>query len=82
MLRTQVQLTEAQLDAIRALAVREGTSVSEVVRRAVEAWVRYQPEVSRTEVRRRASAAAGRFSSGSVDGSARHDDYLAEAYGR
>jgi hypothetical protein len=82
MVRTQVQLTETQLDAVRAQAVREGTSVSEVVRRAVDAWIRHQPAVSRSEVRRRAAAAAGRFSSGSSDVSERHDDYLAEAFGR
>jgi Arc/MetJ-type ribon-helix-helix transcriptional regulator len=82
MQRAQVQLTEEQLEAIRAQAARDDTSVSEVVRRAIDAWVRHQPEPSPREMRQRALAAAGQFGSGSSDGSVRHDDFLAEAFGR
>jgi Arc/MetJ-type ribon-helix-helix transcriptional regulator len=78
MVRTQVQFTEEQLEALRERAAREQVSVSELVRRAVEAWVGSEPSPS--ERRRRALEAAGRFASGDRDVARRHDDYLARAY--
>lgn len=36
MIRTQVQLTEVQQRAVRSLAVREGVSFSEALRRCVD----------------------------------------------
>ena len=82
MLRTQVQFTRQQIEALRAQAAREEVSVSEIVRRAVDAWVRGAAEPSEGELRQRAKAAAGRFASGRGDVAAKHDDYLTEAYGR
>lgn len=79
MVRTQVQFTEEQLEALRDRAAREDVSVSEVVRRAVEAWVGSEP--TPVERRRRALAAAGRFASGEADVALRHDDYLANGFG-
>lgn len=79
MIRTQVQLTEAQLEALRKLAVQENVSLSEVVRRAVATVVESDPSPSDAELRRRAAAVAGRFASGRHDVARRHDEYLAEA---
>lgn len=78
MVRTQVQFTEEQIEALRARAAREDVSVSELVRRAVEAWVAVERPWK--ETRRRAIEVAGRFRSGHTDVSERHDEHLAEAF--
>lgn len=79
MIRTQVQFTEDQIEALRERAAREETSVAELVRRAVGAWV--VPETSWEQRKRRAREVAGRFRSGRSDVSGRHDQELAEAFG-
>ena len=78
MVRTQVQFTEEQIEALRARASREEVSVAELVRQAVEAWI--ATEASWADTRRRALAVAGRFRSGQNDVARRHDDYLSEAF--
>ncbi|MGH7543440.1 MAG: ribbon-helix-helix protein, CopG family [Gemmatimonadota bacterium] len=80
MRRTQVQLTEEQLEALRREAAHRSVSVSEVVRLAIDTWVLADHRPPRDELKRRALAAAGRFASGEADVAARHDDYLSEAY--
>lgn len=80
MVRTQVQFTEGQLEALRARAAREETSVSEMVRRAVEAWV--ATEAPWSETRQRAIAVAGQFRSDRSDVARNHDQHLAETLGR
>lgn len=78
MVRTQVQFTEEQIEALRARAAREGVSVAELVRRAVEAWV--ITETSSEDRRRRALRIVGRFGSGHDDVARRHDEHLVEAF--
>ncbi len=80
MQRTQVQLTAAQIESLRVVASRENVSMSEVVRRAVDALAQAGAAPSVVELRQRALDASGRFSSGSTDVARRHDDYLSEAY--
>lgn len=80
MVRTQVQFTEEQLEALRARAAREETSVSEIVRRAVEAWV--ATEASWPDTRQRAIDVAGQFRSDRTDVARNHDEHLAAVFGR
>lgn len=80
MIRTQVQFTEEQIEALRARAAREDVSVAELVRQAVEAWV--ATEASSAERKRRAVEIAGGFHSGRADVARRHDDHLSEAFGQ
>ncbi|NVM56792.1 MAG: ribbon-helix-helix protein, CopG family [Desulfobacterales bacterium] len=80
MIRTQVQLTEEQARALRDLASARQVSVAELIRQSVDALIRSLGEVDIKERRRRAIAAAGRFRSGASDISAKHDEYLAEAF--
>jgi hypothetical protein len=80
MIRTQVQLTEEQARALKDLAHREGKSVAELTRQAIDHWLRTVSPVSPDERRKRAIAAAQGFHSGVTDLSERHDDYLAEIY--
>jgi len=79
MIRTQVQLTDEQAEALRRRSRRENVSVAELVRRAIDAFTRGEPPSDR-ELRDRAASAAGRFASGVRDTSRRHDEALAEAF--
>ncbi|MDY7041489.1 MAG: ribbon-helix-helix domain-containing protein, partial [Chloroflexota bacterium] len=80
MIRTQIQLTEEQAQALKDLASTRRISVAELIRQGVDALIRTSGEIDVEERRRRAVAAAGRFHSGVSDISARHDEYLAEAF--
>ncbi len=80
MIRTQIQLTEEQVHALKEIAHRENTSIAELTRRAIDQWLETSSSISVTERRRRARSVVGRFRSGRSDVSERHDDYLAEAY--
>jgi Arc/MetJ-type ribon-helix-helix transcriptional regulator len=80
MVRTQIQLTEGQARTMKRIAIEEGTSVAEVIRRAVEKMMESRPKISAQERVRRAMEIAGKFRSGKRDVSRKHDNYLAEAY--
>jgi hypothetical protein len=79
MVRTQVQLTDKQAEALRRRSKRENVSMAELVRRAIDAFTRAEPPGER-EVRDRAIRAAGRFASGVPDTSRHHDEALADAF--
>jgi len=80
MVRTQIQLTEAQVSKIKKAAIDQGTSVAEVIRRAVENMVQSSAKITTQERARRAMEIAGKFRSGKRNISGKHDKYLAEAY--
>jgi hypothetical protein len=80
MIRTQIQLTEEQSEALKQLAAREGKTVAELVRLGVDQLIRSRRVVDPGELRRRALAVAGKFHSGDEDLSAEHDRYAAEAF--
>lgn len=79
MQRLQVQLTEDQADRLRKTAEAEGTSQAEIVRRALEAYLRRPVQAHEATVRARALEVIGAFSSGLSDVAEQHDRYLAEA---
>jgi metal-responsive CopG/Arc/MetJ family transcriptional regulator len=81
MQRTQIQLTDEQSQALKALAAERRISVAELIRQAAEDLLRQSSTLSKAEMKQRALAAAGRFRSGQKDLSTRHDDHLAEIYG-
>jgi predicted transcriptional regulator len=78
MIRTQIQLPEDTMRAIKRLAAQRKTSIAALVREAVEALVTGQRVASADDRRARARAAAGRFRSGRGDLSLRHDACFAE----
>jgi metal-responsive CopG/Arc/MetJ family transcriptional regulator len=82
MVRTQIQLTEAQVSKIKKAAMDQGTSVAEVIRRAVENMVQSSAKMSIQERAKRAIEIAGKFRSGKKNIARKHDEYLAEAYER
>jgi hypothetical protein len=80
MVRTQIQLTEAQAKTVKKVAMEEGTSVAEVIRRAVEKMAETRSKLGSQEKVRRAIEIAGKYRSGKKDVSRKHDEYLAEGY--
>ncbi len=80
MVRTQVQLPEEQVSRLKAKALEEGTSLAELVRRAVERYLAEEENGGYEERARRALEAVGRFASGAKDVSEAHDRYLEEAF--
>ncbi len=80
MVRTQIQLTEEQVDKIKKAAIARHQSVAELIRQAVDNILKSNASIDIEERRKRAIAAAGKFSSGRKDISKEHDSYLAEAF--
>lgn len=81
MVRTQIQIEEDQINWLRAEASARGVSVSQLIREGI-ALFRSREERFPEEKKKRALAAVGRFSSNLSNVSERHDDYLAEAFGK
>ncbi|GIW27739.1 MAG: hypothetical protein KatS3mg070_1102 [Meiothermus sp.] len=79
MVRTQVQLGEAQWQQLREMAQREGISVAEAVRRAVDRMLEEKQQAYRWR-KEQALGVVGRFASGLQDVSKNHDRYLEEAF--
>lgn len=85
MIRTQIELTEQQADALRELSGREQVPLSELVRRSIDRMLCPVEPASGDQLqerRRRALSAVGRFASGRPDGSERHDELAADAFKR
>ena len=77
MIRTQVQLTEGQAKALKRAAAARGTSISAVIREAVD---RVLADGSRDVVWQRALGAIGRLRGDGGNASEQHDRHLADAY--
>jgi hypothetical protein len=81
MVRTQIQLTEAQARQLRALAREQGISLAEMIRRCVDAVIgQHGPD--RAALYERAEGLVGRFDDrdAATDLSRRHDEYVTEAF--
>jgi len=82
MVRTQIQLTEEQVKALKKIALSRHLSIAEIIRQAVDTVIRTNTMVGIEERRKRAIDIVGRFSSGKRDISRKHDTYLVEAFGK
>ena len=83
MIRTQVQLTEKQMNALKALAHKRKVSVAELIRQGVEHIIATPQEISLEEQRKRAINLAGKFGceeDKEDNVSENHDDYLVDIY--
>ena len=80
MIRTQIQLTEAQAAAVKARAAAEGRSMADVIRSCVDESLPRQHGVDPVERVRRALAAIGSLRGGPADLSVAHDETLAESH--
>ena len=80
MTRTQIQVTERQLEALRQLSASTGKSISELIRGGIDQYLAgHRTSVPEDRVER-ALRVAGKFSSGIADVSADHDRHLADAF--
>jgi hypothetical protein len=77
MIRTQISLTEEQMQRLRAEAQRRKVPIAEVVRDAVDRALPADPG-NRRVLMDRLLAASGRFHSGTGDISVRHDEIAGE----
>jgi hypothetical protein len=82
MIRTQIQLTDEQAGLIKEAAAEYGVSMAEMIRRSVDQYLKSSGPMDRRDRRERARSAAGRLRSSKGDLSTRHDEHLAEAYGK
>ena len=76
-IRTQISLTEAQMDRLKREARRRHTSIAAIIRDAVDATV-VDEDADRLTRQQRAFGLAGVFTSGRSDISERHDEILGE----
>ena len=81
MIRTQIQLTEAQARKLRVRAREKGVSLAETIRRFVDRGLE-EEKADRADLYARATRVIGCFSDrhGAKDLAKRHDDYLDEAF--
>ena len=82
MVRMQIQLTEEQAKSLRRLAARLHVSQAELARRGIDQLLQSKRAALTPEQRKRALDVVGMFASEPNDVSERHDEYLAEIYGR
>jgi hypothetical protein len=79
MVRTQIQLTEAQYSRLKECAREENVSMAELVRQAVDLLTSGRGLLPGEDLRRRAMAVTGGFVADRDDVSERHDDYYPDA---
>jgi hypothetical protein len=75
----QVQLTEEQAQALKALAQERNMSMAVLIRQSVDAMLKTN-SVDREELKRRALSIVGKYRSDISNLGVNHDKYLAEAY--
>ena len=81
MVRTQIQLRDDQSTRLRELARREGASVAQMIRKAIDRLFEETGAASASASRRDALKVVGMFRSGLSDVARQHDRHLDEAYG-
>ena len=77
--RTQIQLTEEQVSALKAIGAKENRSMADLIRESVEQLISRRRPVDRQKMMIRALSVIGKYSGGPGDVSENHDEYLAEA---
>jgi len=75
MIRTQMQLREDQVRALKRKAAERGVSMAQLIRDAIDRSFDRDDEDAKWE---RALSVAGKFRSGVGDIAERHDEYLSE----
>jgi hypothetical protein len=78
-IRTQIQLTEAQHRRIKRIAQDEGVSLSEIIRRFIDRGLA-RPQGERAALYERAAALVGAFRAAERDLSTEHDRHLEKAF--
>ena len=79
MVRTQIQLTNEQAQALKERSLASGESVASLIRRAVD-QILITGKPDRAALYRQAGAVIGKYEADSSDISVEHDRYLEEAF--
>ena len=79
MVRTQIQLSEEESEAVKRLASQRSVSMAAIIRDAVDQYVSRESGASLDERWQRSLAAVGGLRSGRSDLSQSHDDEFAAA---
>jgi hypothetical protein len=79
MVRTQIQLTESQVKALRQLSACTRRSIADLTREALDQYLEQDRAATQEALVENALQVAGRFASGLHDVSTDHDRYIAEA---
>lgn len=79
MVRTQIQFTEEQMQALRQLSAQTGRSIADLTRDAVDCFLLHRPDKD-SAILKAALSVVGAFASGSSDGSSAHDRHLADSF--
>ena len=82
MIRTQIQLTEAQARALKARARMEDRPMAELVRESVTEYLARRRVPDSEALAARVCELKQRFRSGLPDLAEAHDHYLDDAFGR
>jgi predicted DNA-binding protein len=77
-IRTQIQLTEEQMERLRRVSKARGVSIAAVIREAVDRSLEVDDRQRRWELAM-SVVGTGRDIEGATDVSERHDEYYAEA---
>jgi hypothetical protein len=80
LIRTQIQFTEPQIEALRQLSAKTGHSIAHLTRDAINLYLEQHLKGGRDASIERAIKVAGQFASGLHDISADHDRYLSEVF--
>jgi hypothetical protein len=80
MVRTQVQLSDAQVQQLKTLAAQTGASLAELIRQSVDFYLRYSGSAISDDARQQALEVIGAFEADVPDVSIEHDRYLADAF--
>lgn len=76
MVRTQIQLSEEQARALKRMALEQGLSVAELIRRSIDSYLNSAQTLRRDKQRERALSVIGIGASGLSDIGTDHDQYL------
>ena len=82
MVRTQIQLTEDQANALKRMAASKRLSIAELIRRAIDSLIKTSITIDPKERLKRSLEIVGKFSSGKRDISKKHDVYLSDSYSK
>ena len=80
LIRTQMQLRDDQLEALRRLSGASGRSMSALIRGAVDQMLASRRTLPATELKARGLGVVGRFASGDDTGAEEHDRHLSRAF--
>jgi len=79
MVRTQIQLTEGQVERLKEYAARKGVSMTEVIRQSVELFLASESK-KEEKLYIKGKKAAGKYSSEILDLARKHDQYFLEDF--